>query len=76
MKEVRKHEPLVARVRHAIQTHAPPSQSNADAHVYSRVSELKVEELRLRNWNGFVEFTDECKFGLALLRLEVRTLQL
>ncbi|CAB3233524.1 unnamed protein product [Arctia plantaginis] len=39
------------------------------ANTYSRASEIQVEELRLTEWCGFTELTDECKFGLALFEL-------
>nr|APG79106.1 hypothetical protein 3 [Hubei lepidoptera virus 5] len=40
------------------------------ARIYGRVSGLQVEQLKLKEWNGFVELTDECKFGLALLAVD------
>lgn len=34
-----------------------------------KISDLRVEELKLHEWNGYVELTDECCFGLALFEL-------
>ncbi|KAJ8720785.1 hypothetical protein PYW08_006250 [Mythimna loreyi] len=35
-----------------------------------RMEHTRVEQLRLAEWNGFVELTDECCFGLALFKLK------
>nr|APG79111.1 hypothetical protein 3 [Hubei lepidoptera virus 4] len=51
-----------------------PEQS-AMAKIYNRVDNLQVESLRLKEWNGFVELTDECQFGLALFDVQCDSLK-
>lgn len=58
-----------AQMKREIAAINPVQDAALQSEIYNRVSKLTVEELKIQDWNGFVELTDECKFGLALFEI-------